>query len=89
MASVLHGSARTTPRIRSELQAAQTPGRLLARQYGINVKTVLKWRRRDNTADSAMGPKSKSTVLTPAEEAVIVEFRRRTLLPLDDVVDFR
>jgi len=86
MASVLHGSARTTPRIRSELQAAQAPARLLARQYGINVKTILKWRRRDNTADSAMGPKSRSTVLTPAEEAVIVEFRRRTLLPLDDVL---
>ena len=34
-----------------------------------------------------MGPKApKSTVLTPAEEAIIVEFRRRTLLPLDDVL---
>ena len=86
MASVLHGSGRTTPRIRAELQAAQAPARLLARQYGLNVKTVLKWRRRDKTADAPMGPKSKSTVLTSAEEAVIVEFRRRTLLPLDDVL---
>ena len=35
-----------------------------------------------------MGPSQpKSTVLSPAEEAVIVEFRRRTLLPLDDVMD--
>jgi hypothetical protein len=34
-----------------------------------------------------MGPtKPKSTVLSPAEEAVIVEFRRRTLLPLDDMM---
>jgi transposase-like protein len=33
-----------------------------------------------------MGPKPKSTVLTPTEEAVIVECRRRTLLPLDDVL---
>jgi hypothetical protein len=37
-------------------------------------------------ADARMGPKQKSTVLTPAEEAVIVEFRRRTLLRLDDVL---
>ena len=29
-----------------------------------------------------MGPKPRSTLLTEAEEAVIVEFRRRTLLPL-------
>lgn len=34
-----------------------------------------------------MGPRSpRSTMLTPVEEAMIVEFRRRTLLPLDDVL---
>jgi len=33
-----------------------------------------------------MGPTApRSTILTPAEEAMVVEFRRRTLLPLDDV----
>jgi hypothetical protein len=86
MASVLHGSARTTPRIRAELKAAQAPARLLASQYGLNVKTVLEWRNRDETTDAPMGPKSKSTVLTSAAEAVIVEFWHRTLLPLDDVL---
>lgn len=87
MASVLHGSARTTPRIRAELQAAQTPSRAIALQYGINPKTVLKWRKRTSTADAPMGPKNaRSTVLTPAEEAIVVEFRRRTLLALDDVM---
>jgi hypothetical protein len=63
-----------------ELKAAQAPARLLAAQNGLNVKTVLKWRRRSEITDAPMGPKSKSTVLTPAE------FRRRTLLPLDDVL---
>jgi transposase InsO family protein len=34
-----------------------------------------------------MGPRRpRSTVLTEAEEALVVEFRRRTLLPLDDVL---
>ncbi|SDB74867.1 hypothetical protein SAMN02927895_05570, partial [Belnapia rosea] len=34
-----------------------------------------------------MGPRQpRSTVLTEAEEAIVVEFRRRTLLPLDDVM---
>ena len=34
-----------------------------------------------------MGPTAPhSTVLTLAEEAMVVEFRRRTLLPLDDVL---
>jgi hypothetical protein len=30
--------------------------------------------------------KPRSTVLTAAEEAIVVESRRRTLLPLDDVL---
>ena len=34
-----------------------------------------------------MGPRARrSTVLTEAEEQIAVEFRRRTLLPLDDVL---
>jgi hypothetical protein len=53
----------------------------------LNPKTVAKWRARQTTADAAMGPREpRSTVLSPAEEAVIVEFRRRTLLPLDDIM---
>src|SRR5215210_7322567 len=87
MAPGLHGSARTTPRVRAELQAAQGTTRALAARYGLNPKTVAKWRRRTTTADRPMGPsRPRSTVLTEAEEAIVVEFRRRTLLPLDDVL---
>src|SRR5215210_4312182 len=84
MAGVLHGSARTTPRIRAELQASQEATRILAARSGLNPKTVTKGRKR-TTADPPMGPKRpRSTVLTEAEEAIVVEFRRRTLLPLAD-----
>jgi transposase InsO family protein len=87
MAGLLHGSARTTPRIRAELQASQETTRVLAARYGLNPKTVQKWRGRTTTADQPMGPKRpRSTTLTEAEEAIVVEFRRRTLLPLDDVL---
>ena len=87
MAGVLHGSARTTPRIRAELQRSQEATRVLAARYGLNPKTVAKWRQRTTTADGPMGPsRPRSTVLTEAEEAIVVEFRRRTLLPLDDVL---
>jgi transposase-like protein len=87
MAPGLHGSARTTPRVRAELQASQEATRALAIRYGLNEKTVAKWRKRTTTADQPMGPSQpRSTVLTEAEEAIIVEFRRRTLLPLDDVL---
>src|ERR671916_803751 len=87
MAAGLHGSARTTPRFRAELQAAKESTRALAARYGLNPKTVAKWRGRTGTADAPMGPaRPRSTSLTEAEEAIVVEFRRRTLLPLDDVL---
>src|SRR3712207_1445871 len=87
MAAGLHGSARTTPRVRAELRRAQEATRSLAARYGLNPKTVAKWRRRTTTVDQRMGPaRPRSTVLTEAEEAIVVEFRRRTLLPLDDVL---
>src|SRR5215210_7055977 len=87
MAAGLHGSARTTPRVRAELQRSQEATRTLAAQYGLNPKTVAKWRKRTTTANQPMGPsRPHSTVLTEVEEAIVVEFRRRTLLPLDDVL---
>jgi hypothetical protein len=44
-------------------------------RYGLNAKTVAKWRQRTTTADPPMGPSlPKSTVLTEIEEAIVVEF---------------
>src|SRR5258708_9739853 len=87
MSSVLHGSARARPCLRAEFQASEESTRSLAARYGVNAKTVKKWRSRTTTADAPMGPKTpRSTVLTPAEEAIVVAFRQKTLLPLDDVL---
>ena len=48
-------------------------------------KTVAKWRQRSSVADLPTGPKEpRSTVLSAEDEAIIVAFRRHTLLPLDD-----
>ena len=59
--------------------------RALAKRYGINPKTVAKWKKRGSVADLPTGPKdAASTVLSIEEEAVIVAFRRHTLPPLDD-----
>src|SRR5665811_519802 len=85
MGQVLHGSATTTEAVRRAIQHSQESLRVLARRYGINQKTVAKWKRRTSVADIPTGPKdARSTVLSIAEEAVIVAFRRPTLLPLDD-----
>jgi transposase InsO family protein len=85
MGQVLHGSATTTEAIRRAIQDSQESLRRLAKRYGINQKTVAKWKKRTFVADLPTGPREpRSTVLTVEEEAVIVAFRRHTLLPLDD-----
>ncbi|MER8772968.1 IS481 family transposase [Mesorhizobium sp. M0960] len=85
MGQVLHGSATTTEAVRRAIQHSQESLRGLAKRYGINQKTVAKWRERTSVADLPTGPREpRSTVLSPEEEAVIVAFRRYTLLPLDD-----
>jgi hypothetical protein len=58
--------------------------RALAQRHGINPKTVAKWKKRDTAADRPTGPRAPhSTVLSVQEEAIIVAFRKHTLLPLD------
>jgi len=85
MGQVLHGSATTTEAIRRAIQHSQESLRTLAGRYGINQKTVSKWKKRSSVADLPTGPRqARSTVLSVEEEAVIVAFRRYTLLPLDD-----
>ena len=85
MGQVLHASATTTEAVRRAIQHSQASLRELAKRYGINPKTVAKWKRRKSVSDLRTGPREpKSTVLTVEDEAVIVAFRRHTLLPLDD-----
>src|SRR5213075_1537828 len=82
---VLHGSATTTEAIRRAIQRSQESLRTAAKRHGINPKTVAKWRKRSFVADLPTGSKQpSSTVLSIEEEAIVVEFRRHTLLPLDD-----
>ena len=85
MGQVLHGCAATTEAIRRAIQNSEESLRVLSARYGINQKTVAKWRKRTSVGDMPTGPKDvKSTVLSVEDEAIIVAFRKHTLLPLDD-----
>ncbi len=82
---VLHGSATTTAAVRRAIQHSQESLRAFAERYGINPTTVAKWKKRSSIADLPTGPTGpESTALSAADAAIIVAFRRRTLLPLDD-----
>ena len=85
MGQVLHGCATTTHAVRTAIQRSKAPLKELAARHGLNHKTVAKWRKRAFVNDAPMGPKTPhSTVLSSKEEAIIVAFRKHTLLPLDD-----
>ena len=85
MGQIRHGSATTTHAVRAALQRSQASLATLSKEFGINPKTVAKWRKRQTVEDQKTGPKEpRSTVLSETDEAMIVAFRRHTLLPLDD-----
>jgi hypothetical protein len=68
MGQVLHGSATTTEAVRRAIQHSQASLRALAKRYGINQKTVAKWKGRTSVADLPTRPKKpRSTDLTKEE----------------------
>ena len=86
MGNIQHANAKTTPRIRKEIQDSKESLAKLAKKYSLNVKTVAKWRKRKDTKERRTGPTvAKSTVLSEIEEKIICEFRRVTKHSLDDV----
>ncbi len=84
MGQVLHKRSTTTERTRKEIQESKESIAKIAKRFGINPKTVVKWRKRDFIHDSKMGPKKVNTVLTPIEEKIICNFRKKTRFSIDD-----
>ena len=86
MGQALHARATTTHRIRAEIQQSKESLVKIAKRYGINPKTVAKWRNRTTVEDEPMGKRIiKSTILTEREEEAIVKCRVLTKLALDDL----
>ncbi|MFQ5492204.1 MAG: IS481 family transposase [Phycisphaerae bacterium] len=88
MANTLHTQARTTPKIRAEIQSAPSAvtNAALARRYGVTAATIAKWRSRDQVQDRSHRPHTFHSTLTPAQEAIVVAVRELLLLSLDDLL---
>ena len=85
MGSVYHANAKTTVRIRKEIQESKESIATLAERYHLNPKTVLKWRHAEGCEDKRSGPRKPKSALSEQEQQVICEFRRLTRFALDDV----
>ena len=86
MLIALHKNARTTPAVRAEIAASNEPASVLAQRFGITEQTVYKWKKREVFGDRSHTAHHLQTVLTPAQETVVVHLRRTLLLPLDDLL---
>jgi transposase len=84
MGQILHKRATTTHEVRAAIQRSTGSVKELAARYGINAKTVQKWRKREDVEDAPMGAKRSPTVLSEEDEAIICALREKTGLPLDD-----
>jgi transposase-like protein len=58
MGQVHHGSATTTAAVHRAIHHSQESLGALAKRYGINQKTVAKWKGRTSVADVPTGPKN-------------------------------
>ena len=81
-----HVNATTTPEMRAFIHESDMPTAQLARLLKISEATVRKWRKRENLEDASHTPKTLHTALSPAQEYVVVELRKRLLLSLDELL---
>ena len=74
MGQILHGSATTTEAVRRAIQHSQESLRQLSRRYGINQKTVAKWKKRTSAVD--LVPHCRVAGRPDAENREKARFRR-------------
>jgi transposase len=86
MPHTYHSNARTTVKLRKEIQESKESISAIARRLNISRDTVRKWKKRATVDDRSSRPHCLNTKLTELEEYVIVEVRKSILLPLDDLL---
>lgn len=83
----LHANATTTPKIRAYIQASKAPVAVLAAELGVSQSTIRRWKKRSSVEDRSHTPHNLSISLSPLEEELVGELRRRLWLSLDDLTE--
>jgi len=82
----IHKNARTTPKVRQEIQESNESNSKLARKFGIDIATVRKWRSRDFITDAPVTQKKTRFSFSPWQELLILHLRYYLYLGLDDLL---
>ena len=82
-----HKKAKTNQHSRTIIQESGAKNTSLALRFGVNIKTIAKWRSRRFVEDKSSKPNTISRSLNEFEREVIRVIRTLTWLNLDDLVD--
>lgn len=82
----LHANATTTPRTRKYLQESDKSDRELARELGISVTTVRRWRKRSQISDHHTTPHLVHKALRQEQVVMINALRDVLRAPLDELL---
>lgn len=80
-----HKNAKTTPVIRSLIQASNEPINILANRLGLSWKTVKKWKTRSSLEDVSSKPHKTRTTLTPYQEDLILFERKKFKKTVEEI----
>lgn len=83
----LHKLARTTHAVRAEIKSSPLSGRELAKQLGLSLDTIYKWKRREVVYDKSHTRHNLLSSLSPTEEEIVLELRTKVGLSLDDITE--
>ncbi len=88
MQQIYHSNARTNVTIRQQIQNnSGASNEELADRFFTSPQTVSKWRNRTFTADASCAPQNIKYALSEVETALVLNIRRTTWLPLDEVFE--
>lgn len=88
MQQIYHSNARTNVTIRHEIQNNSTASNVeLAGRFLTSPQTVSKWRNRPFSTDVSCAPHNIKYALSDLEAALVINIRRTTWLPLDEVFE--
>jgi hypothetical protein len=87
MSQIYHANAKTNQHIRAVIQSSTLKNIELAEKFGVNVKTIAKYKKRTFTVDKSSKPNQIHYRLTELEKEIITIVRKTTWMELDDIVD--
>ena len=78
-----HANARTNQQQRKRIKESATPYRAMAKELGVSVTTVAKWKQRDDYKDRSSRPKNIKTAVPLTLHPVIEMLRKDWLCDMD------